>query len=209
MDYQASLKQLNSKYYPIISDKYGSYIKNFHLRRNLATNVFLIPQKYCFLCFSELAYNKRGKTPRTTGNIYIRKEAFSEHLLVHEYIHRLSINVKHIRFIKLELALGFCIDADHYYYLGLNELLTEWITYSITGIQEDTIYFRYLYVIDEFREIIGEQQFQEVIFAYFHNDILLIENIIKTYSSSNPFDKLQELTNIIFFQKLGVEFHLI
>lgn len=152
MSSRTILKELNRKYYPIISRKYGPYIRLFSLRRSLAKGVFLIPQKFCIFSFKDLARGMAGKTPRSNGNIYIRKEAFSERILVHEYIHRLSINLKRVGCFKYRKVHGFCVDDKRYYYSGINEIMTEWITYSITGIKVDNIYQHYLYLIDELKK---------------------------------------------------------
>lgn len=207
MNSYSILNKLNRKYYPIISAKYGSYVKLFAFRRNLATGVYLIPQKFCVLGLKDIAHGMAGKTPRSTGNIYIRKEAFTERTLVHEYIHRLSINYKRSGILRFRKVLGFCVDDELYYYSGINELMTEWITYSITKIKVNNIYQHYLYLIDELKLKIGEQAFQEIIFSYFNNDITPLNSVLDTYCVDGADKKLHDLADLIFGGKTNVEFH--
>lgn len=110
--------------------------------------VYIIPDNKCVGEYEDLAigYN-RGRCDTDTGNIYIRESALCEHLLVHEYIHRLSRN-----YINGEwnLGIGFSFNlACSVDFNGINELLTEWLAYKITMKKEnDSIYQMLFPIID-------------------------------------------------------------
>ena len=60
MDYQAELRKINDKYYPIIKEKYGKYIRDFDNIPDITENIFIGVNKNHkladkkFLCFEDI-----------------------------------------------------------------------------------------------------------------------------------------------------------
>ena len=120
MDYTKELNRINDKYYHKIREAYSKYIKNFDSIPDLTHNVYIISDNKCIGDYEDLAPGtNRGRCDANTGNIYIRESAFCEHLLVHEFIHRLSRNFRQGQWTN---------GLDGFYlisFCGINELITE------------------------------------------------------------------------------------
>ncbi len=146
MDYTKKLQEINDEYYPIIKKMYKNYVKHFKKIPNLTKNVFILSDDECIGEHNDLL-KKRGKCVTENGYIYIRESKFNKHVLIHEFIHRLSRNYLDCGWVEgigVEVNIGQGI-ID---YSGLNEVLTEWFAYEITKYRETTIYQDYLPVID-------------------------------------------------------------
>lgn len=201
MNYKAQLQCINEKYYDKIKSAYGCYIKNFDKIPNMTQKIYIIPDAKCRFRYKSLS-KVRGKCTTKNGKIYIRESAFCEQVLVHEYIHRLSRNFKKIGYIKWGWVEGVMYLDRKVCYRGINEVLTEWLAYNITGIKEDTTYTRLFSFIDDLQQ--HPEIFKNIIKAYFSSDkeelTASLYNIYKldTYIKINQLDmiltKLTELT---------------
>ena len=66
MDYQAELRKINDKYYPIIKEKYGKYIRDFDSIPDMTQNIEIVPDKNCYGKLSDLK-NTREKFVKELG----------------------------------------------------------------------------------------------------------------------------------------------
>lgn len=160
------LKEVNDKYYMKIKKYYEKYIKNFDSIPNITKNVFIVPSNECIGKHSDLS-NNRGKCESDTGYIYIRENAFNEHLLIHEFIHRLSRNRLRQHLFKRIWIEGIGYQQNNVDYRGLNELITEWLAFNITNYKENNNCQHYFCFINEFKK---ECDFDKIIEAYFNSD---------------------------------------
>ena len=166
MDYSTELKRINDKYYNKIKKAYSKYIKNFDSIPDLTQNVYIILDNKCIGDYEDLAVgNNRGRCDVDTGNIYIRESAFCEHLLIHEFIHRLSRN-----FIDCGWIEGFMISDTEIF---LNELINEALTSKICG-YESRNYNLYLFPI--FHKIVKKIGYDNLLYAYFSSDIIYLKS---------------------------------
>lgn len=167
MNYKAKLQCINDKYYDKIKSTYGCYIKNFDKIPNMTQKIYIIPDAKCRFRYKSLS-KVRGKCTTKNGKIYIRESAFCEQVLVHEYIHRLSRNFKKIGFIKWGWVEGVMYLDKKICYRGINEVLTEWLAYNITGIKENNTYTSQFIFTDELKK--HPVIFNKIIKAYFSSD---------------------------------------
>lgn len=186
MDKTNELITANNKYYNKICDKYGSLTTNDNISRDLTTDIIFIPHDKCVGKHIDLG-KARGKCDSKTGIIYIRENVYCDHLLVHEYIHRLSRNYKHTGYLKKQWIEGFCYPYrknEGILYWGINEVFTEWVAYDITGIKEDNPYQLYFGIMQHIVEKLGQNKYQKLIHAYFNGDkIVLCEMIYEVYGN--------------------------
>ena len=194
MDYYTELNRINDKYYNKIKKAYSKYIKNFDSIPDLTQNVYIIPDNKCIDDYEDLAVGKnRGRCDADTGNIYIRESAFCEHLLIHEFIHRLSRNCRQGNWTN---GLG-CFYLVPFY--GINELITEWIAFSITNIKEANNRQQNLFfLIDNFK-CEHRIRFALLFRFYFIGDIQKATKVIPKKS----FNKLIYINNYIL---LGTDY---
>lgn len=183
MNYLDSLQKIDKKYRGQILKKYGRHVRWSNWRANLVSDVEIIPLCECAHEHVDLS-QKRGKCVYSTGKICLREDAFlrngevNEHLLVHEFIHRLSRNELRInREIKIWIA-GFDYPGNDVKPAAFNELLTEWIAHDITGIKENTIYQVYLTEIDTLNNLLGNRRFRKLMRAFFHSDIKAMADLL-------------------------------
>lgn len=144
MEFKEELEIINSKYYNIIVQKYGHFVKNLSSKGNLTTNIIPLSVDDCKGRFADLIEHRARCD--TNGKIYVRIDKFNEHVLVHEFIHRLTNNWKYLGGLRFGVIQG--LNATHlnkhlfpYGYCrlaGLNELITEYLTYEITNYKEST-----------------------------------------------------------------------
>ncbi len=167
MDYTKELQKINNEYYPIIKSKYKEYIKNFNKIPDMTQNVFILSDEQCVGEHEDLL-KMRGKCVTETGYIYIRKSKFNKHVLVHEFIHRLSRNYLDCGWVE-----GISVETDIIDYNGLSEVLTEWFAYKITKIDEPTIYQKHMHIFDDFikRDICNIEYLATAFFSGNENDI--------------------------------------
>ena len=143
MQHQDALQKINRKYRDKVREMYGHFLCGPHCNIDLAQKVYIIPQERCVNTLSDIA-NNRGKCVYNSGKIFLRENAFfqngcyNEHLLVHEYIHRLSSNRKRNGLFPV-WGSGFDFKYKYADYTILNELITEWVTFSITNCSEPLI----------------------------------------------------------------------
>lgn len=163
------LQDINDKYYGKIKNAYGRYIKNFDQIPDMTQNIFIVPDDECTGDYADLVVGKnRGRCDANTGNIYIRESAFYEHLLVHEFIHRLSRNKIKLGLLKKQWIEGIMYLDKKVALYGLNEVLTEWLAFNITNHIENNIY---------------QQEFTLIVDIKKHHNLL--EKIIGAYFCSN------------------------
>lgn len=117
------------------------YIKDFNSIPNMTQNIMLLSEERLFFERDKLTKNNaRGNCDVNTGYIYIIKDAFCEHLLVHEFMHRLSRNQKRAGIFKKYWVSGIYDPYETVDFRGLNELMTEWLTFKITNFKENNVY---------------------------------------------------------------------
>lgn len=169
------VKTINKKYYGIIQEKYGVFLRGPYSEKDLTDDVEIISVQDCFGANSDLNL-KRGKCTYATGKITLRDNAFiqgnqlNEHLLVHEYIHKIACNQKKTG-RHLEWGSGFDFFDKNINWSIFNELMTEWLAFNITGYHEDTPYQKYLPVIDDLQKHLCADRFGLLIKAYFTSDL--------------------------------------
>lgn len=175
MGYSDAIQKINEKYHKIILKKYGLYLSGPYCRTDLATDIKVLSEQDC-VGENEDLKNKRGKCVYATGEIVLRETAFiqgdkiNEHLLIHEYIHRLACNQKRFKF-RFERGSGFDFTSQNVSWTIINELMTEWLAIRITDYREDTPYQRVIGVIEDLREYLGKDRFELLIEAYFRSDL--------------------------------------
>lgn len=128
----------------------------------ITTNVYVVSKGDIF--YDDLKQNNaRGICDADTGYIYFRDDVtITAHLLIHEFIHRLSRNK-----FKDEWIEGIAFTDTNLYYL--NEVITEMITCRITGTTEtDNPYSIGLKHIDALCDKLGEFK---IVRAYFNGNI--------------------------------------
>ena len=176
MDYSTELKRINDKYYNKIKKAYSKYIKNFDSIPDLTQNVYIIPDDKCIGDYKDLAVGKnRGRCDADTGNIYIRESAFCDHLLIHEFVHRLSRNYDGHQWIN-----GIGIESNFYDLSGFNELFTEWFTYHITHTRENSNYQKTFFLIKHFK-LRHPHDFKKMIMYYFSSNTDYAVSLIFKY----------------------------
>lgn len=142
--------------------------------------------EYIYVVFSgddvhtELVNQKaRGVCHTEDGHIYFRNEVnLTAHLLIHEFVHRLSRNRKFvIKILTWRLVEGIDFPKDCLDYL--NEVITEMITSDITGTEEpDNPYTLGLDLMRQFANKIGKHS---MINAYFEGDIRFFKKRLGKY----------------------------
>ncbi len=132
MDYSKELKRINDKYYEKIKEQYEPYVKNFSKVPNMTKKVFIIPDGKCIGKHKDLNVT-RSKCLTKNGYIFIKESLFNEHIVVREFINRLSRNFKHINKFKFCWVIGIAFKENGHDYFGLNATLNEWLTYKITN----------------------------------------------------------------------------
>lgn len=194
MNYQNELKRINEKYYEEIKKSYGKYIKNFDRIPDITKKVFVIPDEKCVGKHSDLIM-MRGKCVTRNGYIYIRESAFSEHLIIHEFIHRLSRNFRYKGLLRWGWIEGIGFEQNKIDYNGLNEILTEWLAYKITQIKEPGVYQEnFIFVESLLKKCCSSEVLEEAFFNGDYNTIL--EENIKLYLHKTP-EILNVLSNVI------------
>lgn len=149
----------------------------------------------------------RGVCPVENGHIYFRDDVeITAHLLIHEFIHRLSRNRKFIM-----ASFSWCwvegIDFPSDYLTYINEAITEMIAVDIMGEREENNpYNKGLKVIDMLCNKIDKTA---IVYAYMSGNRKFFKNMLKkdyknfkdnflfmmSYSQSDEYEK--ELLNII------------
>ena len=195
MDYSTELKRINDKYYHKIKKEYSKYIKNFDSIPDLTQNVYIIPDNKCIDDYEDLAVGKnRGRCDADTGNIYIRESAFCEHLLIHEFIHRLSRNKVKIRFFKRQWVEGVMFLDKKVALFGLNEVLTEWFAFQITNIIEaNNCQLQFPFI----KNIFDTNDTDSIAFKYFNN---MYEDLINMFYATyglSVYDKINQLNTCV------------
>ena len=197
MQNKERLKIINDKYNECINKQYGQFVKHFRFRRDMTRGVKLLTEEQCVGKHFDLSKEKgnRGKCLCKNGNIYIREDALTDQVLVHEYIHRLSCNYRFI------LGYGYIpiqgIDYPNKELNGLSELLTDWIAYKITNIKEHTVYSENYRLIDEVEKQLGEEKFRELLKAFFHNKDRKVIRLIKEIENFNTLKDVNNLEELI------------
>ncbi len=153
MNYEDEKRKINEAYYRKIRDTYGKYVKNFDKIPNMTQDVYIIPSGKCVGKHADIAEGKnRGKCVTKNGRIYIRDSAFCEQVLVHEFIHRLSRNKIRVNKPWKQWVEGVTVVVNKIPMFGFNEVLTEWIAFSITGIvEEQNLYQAYFNIIEKLK----------------------------------------------------------
>lgn len=121
----------------------------------------------------------RGVCHTEDGYIYFRNEVnLTAHLLIHEFVHRLSRNRKFvIKMLSWRLVEGVDYPRDCLNYL--NEVITEMITSDITGSEEpDNPYTLGLDLMRQFANKVGKHN---MINAYFEGDIRFFKKRLGKY----------------------------
>lgn len=202
MDFHNQLILINEKYYEAIEQKYGCFVKNFPSKGNLTSNVFPVSPSDCKDLFADLA-SHRAKCDHD-GKIYIRTDKLNEHVLVHEFIHRLTNNRKYLGDFRFGVIQGFDADYSKHLFpygncdlLGLNELITEYLAFEITKYKEPTTYQQNLNVISEIRNRLGEDGFDNLIQSYFHSDVRSIWNILYKIYGGNMLYAMNHMTDVV------------
>lgn len=118
----------------------------------MTQGVYIIPKEKCVGKHADIAEGKnRGKCVTKNGQIYIRDSAFCEQVLVHEFIHRLSRNKIRVNKPWKQWVEGVTVVVNKIPMFGFNEVLTEWIAFSITGIEEQNLYQVYFNFIEKLK----------------------------------------------------------
>ncbi len=170
MDYTTELNRINDKYYNKIKKEYSKYIKNFDSIPDLTQNVYIIPDDKCIDDYKDLAVGKnRGRCDADTGNIYIRESAFCDHLLIHEFIHRLSRN-KTKKILFPQKILGIATEAK---YIGINEIFTEYLSIKIDT-EECNSYLQFINIFST----LDETSIIDFTGYYFKGDIFNFINLL-------------------------------
>lgn len=202
MNYQAELQRINSKYYSKIKNDYSKYIRNFERIPDMRYKVSIVPDQKCINEFSDIAPGKaRGKCDTKTGYIYIRESAFCEQVLVHEFIHRLSRNKIKIKRFSKQWVEGIAIPDEKLPLVGLNEVLTEWLTFQITGIQEPNSYQRLFYYIEEIElhpHISSSDTLETIIECYFKSNYNAVAYKMYDLYGDNAVKILSQLEDDVF-----------
>ena len=92
---------------------------------------------------------------------------------------------------KYQFPHGYC---DLF---GLNELITEHLSFEVTKCQECTTYQQYLEILSEIRNRLGEEGFDTLIQAYFRSDIRSIWNMLYKIYGLNMLQAMNRLTNAV------------
>ena len=121
----------------------------------------------------------RGACYTKDGYIYFRSDVnITAHLLIHEYVHRLSRNRKFV-IKKLSWCLVEGIDFPKGCLKYLNEVITEMITSDITGLEEpDNPYTLGLDLVRQFANKVGKHS---MVNAYFEGDIHFFKKQLGKY----------------------------
>lgn len=150
--------------------------------------------------------NTRAICKEKTGHIYIKESAFSNFVLVHELIHRLSRNQKTGFWGRKYWQNGIATIENGINYTGLNEIITEWFAVKISGweLGEDhpNLYQSYF----PFFLQVFEKHEDEIAEAYFTGNTRIIYDILMRYKitglgTSDTKIFLNELTNLIIQRK--------
>ena len=130
--------------------------------------------------YKELIDQKaRGVCHTKDGYIYFRNEVnLTAHLLIHEFVHRLSRNRKFvIKMLSWHFVEGIDFPKDCLNYL--NEVITEMITSDITGLEEpDNPYTLGLDLMRQFANKAGKHS---MVNAYFEGDIHFFKKRLGKY----------------------------
>ncbi len=121
----------------------------------------------------------RGVCHTKDGHIYFRNEVnLTAHLLIHEFVHRLSRNRKFvIKMLSWCLVEGIDFPKDCLNYL--NEVITEMITSDITGSEEPDN--PYTLGLDLMRQFANKVEKNSLINAYFKGDIRFFKKRLGKY----------------------------
>lgn len=197
------LKEVNDKYYPIIKEKYGKYVKNFSQKGAMTDNVRFFDSSQ-----EKKAYKGKtliGNCDRRNGRIYLNKDKMDEHSVVHEYIHRLSRNRRRkcFKINPFTPVLGIHEKYHGIDFSGMNEVITEWLTYQITHIQKDTsVYQVFFSIITDMKKnaYYDEEQF---LYAYFTGKTKYFYHYFRKEKHINRRDLYVLLSSLndIFFNK--------
>lgn len=186
MDYKQELERINDKYYNKIKCEYGKYVKNIDKIPDMTKKVYIIPLKKCVREYEDLQKHT-GICLKKNGRINIREESFNEHLLVHEYIHRISRRFRRKGF-KWEWVEGIDYTDTGICYTGLNEVLTEYLAVRITGKKMDKHPYQMFFCLIEC--LIKKNGFNYICENYFQNNGTYfrerIEEIVK-YTKYNAY----------------------
>lgn len=166
------IEEIAKKYQPIIEKEFSGIV-DFSKYDDLKTNVYIKNHED----FLEL-YDQKDViafTNEKTGEIFIDSQFFSEdRLLIHEYLHRISSQT-----FKDKTVSGIKVGENNF---AINEMLTEYISIKITGIQSSqSLYAKFPYVFDYFDRYIGYEKIKKI---YFRHKILYLKLFLgkKNYS---------------------------
>ena len=124
----------------------------------------------------------RGLCRAKDGYIYIRNDVdWSPNLLIHEFIHRLSRNRKFVKAWPIyQSVLGLDQPRNCLHYV--NEIITEMIAVSITGIEEERN--PYTFGLDLMRQFANKVGAHNLIKAYFEGNVgFLKRKLSKCYKN--------------------------
>lgn len=202
MEFENQLKIINAKYYNKIISTYGHFIKRLASKGNLATDIIPLSLDDCIGIYLDMA-DKRGRCD-TNGKICIRVDKFNEHVLVHEFIHRLSNNRKYLGGIQFGTIQGFNANYKKYLFphgycdlTGFNELITEYLTMEITNYKEPSMYQLCSDLVIEAKNRLGNDRFDELIRCYFQSDLRSVWPILYDLYGINFLKTMNRITEVV------------
>ena len=158
-------------------DKYTMPYKNKKVDP-ITENVYIVSQgNYMYNELIELG--ARGGCRVEDGYIFIREDVeLTPHLLIHEFIHRLSRNRRlYINSIEWKWVEGINLPEDCLDYM--NEVITEMITVDIIGREEEgNPYTIGLELMREFANKVGMHDLAD---AYFYGNVRFFRKKLKRY----------------------------
>ena len=189
-------------------NRLGEYVKPYIHKNIIPINEYVyVVHKGDDIYNDLINKHARGVCPVENGHIYLRDDVeITAHLLIHEFIHRLSRNRKFVM-----ASRSWCwvegIDFPSDYLTYINEAITEMITVDIMGeLEENNPYNKGLKVIDMLCNKIDKTA---IIYVYMSGNRKFFKNMLKkdyknfkdnflfmmSYSQSDEYEK--ELMNII------------
>lgn len=140
--------------------------------------------------------NTRAICKERTGHIYIKESSFSNYVLIHELIHRLSRNQKTSFLGRKYWQNGIATIENGINYTGLNEIITEWFATKISGWElgegNPNLYQSYFPL---FQSVLTEKE-DSIAEAYFQGDAGKIYTILQEYNITGlSYDTTKEFLN--------------
>jgi len=188
---RAEIEQLIEPYRAELDNLIETYVPNKTIQ-DITEDVFIVDNNDKI--YKELKNNNgRAKCDANTGNIYIRNDIdLTAHLLIHEFIHRISRNKVKVGLFKKQWIEGIMFVDKKVALYGLNEVLTEWIAFDVTNYTENNSYQQEFKLIKDVKK--HHNLLDKIIGAYFDNNkdklLVLLYDVygINTYAEINDLD---------------------